>query len=309
MKLRTALSAVAGGIGLTAAANRLLRSRATEFPAPLEDDQRTIRWRGFDVAYTEAGDPDDPDLVLLHGINAVASSHEFAEVLDGLAETYHVVAPDLPGFGHSDRPPIRYSSSLYVTFVADFLDRVADDPTVVASSLTGAYAAKAASEDAVSRLVLINPTTDTIPGRNAWLMSLVRSPLVGEALFNVVASKPSIRYFHADHGYDDTSKLTDEIVEYEWLSGHQPGARFAPASFVSGYLDVEFDLEPLLADLEVPVTLVWGRNADAPSLTDGQELAERADVRLVVVDRAALLPHVEHPKQFVDVVEEQISTV
>jgi pimeloyl-ACP methyl ester carboxylesterase len=309
MKLRNALAAAAGGLGVTAVANRALRSRAREYPQPLDGDHRTTRWRGFDIAYTEAGDPSDPDLVLLHGLHAAASSHEFAAVVDRLSEEYHVLAPDLPGFGHSDRPAILYSAPLYVTFVEDFLEELTDDPVVVASSVTGAYAAKAAESVATSRLVLVNPTTDTGPSRTVLFRSLLRAPLVGQALFNAIASERSIRYFHADHGYADPDNLTDETVEYEWRSAHQPGARYAPASFLSGHLDPEFDLESVLESLDVPVTLVWGREADMPPLTAGQELAERADVRLVVVDESRLLPHVEHPAEFVDVVTERVSAV
>jgi pimeloyl-ACP methyl ester carboxylesterase len=100
--------------------------------------------------------------------------------------------------------------------------------------------------------------------------------------------------------------LTSEVVDYEWESAHQPGARFAPASFVSGFLNPTDSLGDALAELDVPVTLVWGREADTTPLSDGHDLAERADARLVVFDNALLLPHVEHPEQFVDVVRGRI---
>ncbi|MFC7077372.1 alpha/beta fold hydrolase [Haloarcula halophila] len=302
MKLRKALGVAAGTVGATALANRLLRSRAGEFEPFLDGSQRSYRWRGFDIAYTEAGDPDDPDLVLFHGINAAGSSHEFHTVFDRLAEDYHVLAPDLPGFGHSDRPPLLYSGSLLTTFVRDFLDDNAEDATVVASSLTGAYAAAAAREVAVEKLVLICPTDTSMGDRNVWRRSLLRSPLVGQAVYNLIVSKPSIRHFHEDHGYYDMANLTEEVVDYEWLSGHQPGARFAPASFVSGFLDPEENLGDVLADLDVPVTLVWGTEAEITPLSEGRELADRADVKLVSLDQSLLLPHVEHPAAFVDIV-------
>jgi pimeloyl-ACP methyl ester carboxylesterase len=50
------------------------------------------------------------------------------------------------------------------------------------------------------------------------------------------------------------------------------------------------------------VTLVWGRDADIVPLEKGRELAEAADARLVVFDDALLLPHYEHPGEFVDLV-------
>jgi pimeloyl-ACP methyl ester carboxylesterase len=303
MKLRNVLAGAAGALGATALANRVLASRAEKFEPFLDGDHGTYRWRGFDVGYTEAGDPENPDLLLFHGINAAGSSHEFYRVFGELAEEYHVIAPDLPGFGASDRPPLLYSASLYETFVADAIADLSDEPpVVVASSLTGAYAATAATEVEVERLVLACPTDTSMGGRRTWLRSLIRSPVVGEAIHNLIVSKPSLRYFHDDHGYYDMEKLTDEVLAYEWQSGHQPGARFAPASFISGFLDPEGDLGETLAGLDVPVTLVWGREADITPLSMGQELAERGDARLVVFDETLLLPHVEHPEAFVDVV-------
>ena len=302
MKLRNLLGVAAGTAGLTAVANRLLTARAGEFEPLLSGTQRTYRWRGFDVAYTEAGDPADPHLVFFHGINAAASSHEFHAVFDELAEDYHVLAPDLPGFGHSDRPPLLYSASLLTTFVTDFLADNTTDATVVASSLTASYATLAARDVDVERLVLIAPTATSMGGQRTWLRSVLRSPILGQGIYNLIVSKPSLRYFHDDHGYYDMDKLTDEVVDYEWTSGHQPGARFAPASFVSGFLDVDVDLGEKLAELDVPVTLVWGRDADITPLSAGRELADEADARLVVFDDALLLPHVEHPEQFIDVV-------
>ncbi|MEF8908460.1 MAG: alpha/beta hydrolase [Haloarculaceae archaeon] len=302
MKLRTLAAGAVGAVGATAAANRLLSSSAGDLDPFLEGDHGTYRWRGFDVAYTEAGDPEDPDLLLFHGINAAASSHEFHRVFGDLAEEYHVIAPDLPGFGGSDRPPLLYSASLYETFVADAIADLADEPVVVGSSLTGSYVATAARETDVERLVLVCPTDTSMGGRRTWLRSLVRSPVIGEGVHNLIVSEPSLRYFHEDHGYYDMSNLADEVVEYEWTSGHQPGARFAPASFISGFLDPERDLAETLADLAVETTLVWGREADITPLSMGERLAEAGGARLVVFDDALLLPHVEHPEAFVDVV-------
>jgi pimeloyl-ACP methyl ester carboxylesterase len=307
MKLRRFLAGAAGALGATAVANRVLAARAGDLPQFLPGDRGTYRWRGFDVAYAEAGDPGDPDLLLFHGVNAAASSHEWEPIVERLAEDYHVVAPDLPGFGHSDRPPLLYTASMYEAFVRDAIQDLSEDPpVVVGSSLTGAYAALAAREAPVADLVLVTPTTETMGSQSVALRTLLRSPLVGQFLFNLIASKPSIRYFHADHGYADVGKLRDEVVEYEWRTAHQQGARFAPASFVTGFLDPETDQGSVLDELDAPVTLVWGREADITPLSSGRDLAERADAGLVVFDDAKLLPHVEHPGRFVDVIRERV---
>ncbi|WP_144901734.1 alpha/beta fold hydrolase [Halobellus captivus] len=305
MRLRSLAAGVALGIGATAVANAVLRRNAAELEPPLDGTQNTVEWNGIDVRYAEAGDPADRDLVLLHGINAAGSSGEFRAVFDALAEEYHVIAPDLPGFGTSDRPPLRYSATLYEEFVCDFVARF-DRPAVVASSLTGAYLAAGAAHLDLSSVVLVCPTARGGPDRNLPVRELLRAPLVGEALFNALASKPSIRYFNADHGYYDPERVSESWIDYEWRTAHQPNARFAPASFVSGFLNSDVDLEAALAAVDAPVTLVWGREAEITPLQRGRALAEAADCRLVVIDDAKLLPHVEFPAAFVDVVRDAI---
>ena len=305
MKLRRALSYAGLGIGAAAATDAVLRSKAGDLPPALDGLQRTYRWRGMDVAYTEAGNADDPDLVLLHGLNAAASSGEWRAVFDALSENYHVVAPDLPGYGRSDRPPVRYSAAFYEEFVTDFLAEFADDGdlTVLASSLTAAYAVTAAETVDVSRFVLVCPTTTAgPPGQKQWVRELVRLPLVGQTLFNLVTSKPAIEYFNADHGYADPDGPEEEWAEYEWQTAHQENARFAPAAFLAGDLDSELDLAGTLADLDVPTTIVWGRETELTPVSQGEELARAAGAELLVFDRAKLLPHVERADAFLDYV-------
>ena len=57
---------------------------------------------GFNVFYREAGRPGAPKLLLLHGFPS--SSHMFRDLIPLLAHRFHIVAPDLPGFGQSDMP-------------------------------------------------------------------------------------------------------------------------------------------------------------------------------------------------------------
>jgi pimeloyl-ACP methyl ester carboxylesterase len=295
MRLRSVVGGLAAGAVGTAAANRALRKRAAPLPPPLVGEQDTYRWRGFDVEYTVAGEDEDPDVLFLHGVHAAASAQEFDRVFDLLCESHRVVAPDLPGFGRSDRPPVRYSGTLYEEFVASFAEDVTEDATCIATSPSGAYAA--ANCEAFSELVLVCPTDDTGPGL-PLLGSLFRTPLLGEGLFNLLTSRPSLRYFDQREGYHGTAD--DATLDYQYRSAHQSGARFAPAAFVGGALDPEEKLGALLADCEVPVTLVWGREASRPPLAVGRALAEQVDARLLVVDDARLLPHAEHPEAFLD---------
>ncbi|MDS0477838.1 alpha/beta hydrolase [Natrinema sp. 1APR25-10V2] len=299
MKVRTVLGAALGTVGGAIVGNRLLKRRAGGLENPLPGIERTYRWRGIETNYTVAGDPNDPDMLLLHGIYAGASSNEFAPIVEQLAEDYHVYAVDLPGFARSERPPLVYSASLYSEFIRDFTGEITDEPIIVASSLTGSFAVDAADETDVERLVLICPTEETSDAR-PWVRTLLRTPIVGTTLYNLLASKPSIRYFYDRDGYYDSDRIDSDEVQYAWDSAHQPGSRYAPASFAAGTLDPEFDLATELAGLETPTTLVWGRDADLVPLREGRDLAEAADLDLVVIDYATQLPHAEHPAKFVE---------
>ena len=63
---------------------------------------KTAQVDGFKIFYREAGDPQDPAILLLHGVPT--SSHMFRNLIPELARQYPVIAPDLPGFGFSDAP-------------------------------------------------------------------------------------------------------------------------------------------------------------------------------------------------------------
>ncbi len=74
---------------------------------------RTITYQtqsvdGLNIAYREAGNPAHPKLVLLHGWPA--SSHQYRNLIPALADRFHVISPDYPGFGNSDFPdPAKFS--------------------------------------------------------------------------------------------------------------------------------------------------------------------------------------------------------
>jgi len=83
---------------------------------------RTVKIQGINIAYREAGDPDKPTIVLLHGFPT--SSHMFRNLIPELSSKYHVLAPDYPGFGSSDMPALAkfdYSFANFATVVDTFL--------------------------------------------------------------------------------------------------------------------------------------------------------------------------------------------
>jgi pimeloyl-ACP methyl ester carboxylesterase len=82
---------------------------------------RAVKVSGHQVFYREAGDPKRPTLLLLHGFPT--SSHMFRDLIPLLADQYHVVAPDLPGFGFTQSPTgFRYSFDSLAEVIGGFVD-------------------------------------------------------------------------------------------------------------------------------------------------------------------------------------------
>jgi pimeloyl-ACP methyl ester carboxylesterase len=81
---------------------------------------RTADVDGCKIFYREAGAPDAPKLLLLHGFPS--ASHMFRDLIPLLADRFHVVAPDLPGFGNSDMP----GRGCTFDRLADTIDRFTD---------------------------------------------------------------------------------------------------------------------------------------------------------------------------------------
>jgi pimeloyl-ACP methyl ester carboxylesterase len=84
---------------------------------------RTVAIDGLSIFYREAGPKDGPTILLLHGLPS--SSRMFVPLFDRLADRYHLVAPDYPGFGHSDWPnpnEFAYTFDRYAEIMARFTE-------------------------------------------------------------------------------------------------------------------------------------------------------------------------------------------
>jgi pimeloyl-ACP methyl ester carboxylesterase len=86
---------------------------------------KTARVHGFNIFFREAGDPQKPAVLLLHGFPT--SSHMFRNLIPQLADDFHVIAPDLPGFGFSDAPDhstFEYTFEHVAEVMGDFVDQL-----------------------------------------------------------------------------------------------------------------------------------------------------------------------------------------
>lgn len=303
---RRALLASGAAIGAAATVNALVSRRVAPLENLIGGDDKWFDWRGRRLFYshrkarTRKGRP----VLLLHGVHTAAWSYEWRSNVDALAATHDVYALDLLGFGMSDRPQVRYSARLYMRLIDDFARQaIGDATTLIASSLTAAYAAVLGARDPgqYPSLVLVEPTglvrrnsAATTGGDVARLV--VDAPLVGAAVFNTLASRRSIRYW-LERAYVDLDFVTPELVDIYYRTAHQPGARHAPAAFLSGHLNL--DVRGAVRRLRQPVMLVWGEQAVETPVEDARGfMALNPALQLTILDPAGMLPHDEQSAEF-----------
>jgi pimeloyl-ACP methyl ester carboxylesterase len=303
MKLRTALLAIGGIGGGLALYNRRLERGGGQLPNRLGGEVRYHRWRGGDLAYSVAGEGEP--LLLVHGVYAGASSFEFRKNFEELSRSFRVYALDLLGCGMSERPSRRHEPEDVALQIEDFVrEEIGDAAHLVASSLTAALVVPAVvrSPRLFLKLALICPTgygtLDRPSGRlGDAIYGLFLAPVLGNALYHAIVSRWGIRYYLGRMAYHDADLVTEELVEDYYTISHQPGARYFPAAFVSGKLNLGVaDLWP-----RVPhgTLICWGLEARTAPVGEAQRFVQnnpRSEPR--IFKDSALLPHDERAGTF-----------
>lgn len=297
---------IATGVGVTLAGlagmNALVRVRAGSLPETLHDGERlSYDWRYGRVSYQVAGD--GAPLLLVHGVYAGACNYEWRRNFDVLSRSFRVFAPDLLGFGHSERPAIEYTDDLYVGLLHDFTrDVVGVGSYAVADSESCGFlvADAAANPDSYRSLVLVCPTA--ISSRDGHGLAgrltgaVLRTPLVGTALYNAIVSRGSIEA-ELNKLYEQREAFDDHAVRLYYASSHQPGAKWAATAFLSGRL--RRDIRGEFRSLQMPVLLVWGDEAAYTPVSNAAAfLAANPRADLKVFAECGSLPQEEHPERF-----------
>ena len=301
MRLRTAL-AVGGAILGLAHLNRRLEGGGDQRNR-LGGEARRYRWREGHLAYAVAGEGEP--LLLVHGVYAGASSFEFRKNFAALSRSFRVYALDLLGCGMSDRPSRRYGPEDVTSQLEDFVrEEIGGGAHLVASSLSAALAVPAAvrSPRLFRKLVLVCPTgygtLDRPSGRlGDALYGLLLAPVVGETLYHALVSRPGIRYYLENIAYHDRGLVTGELVDEYYRAGHGPGARYLPAAFVSGKLNLGVaDLWPRVPHRTL---ICWGQEAKTAPVSEARRFVGRNPRSEPRIFRdAALLPHDERAETF-----------
>lgn len=267
-------------------------------------------------------------VVFIHGLGS-SGYMEWRHNLDAIAAHHRVFAPDLPGYGRTDKPRARYTVPYFARFIRRYMeDRGLRSAVIVGASLGGGIALELALEEPslVRKLVLVNTLGLGRPKMRIAQMTygLVTLPGVGEVVMRFArnalrwASPQMVRRIAARYSgaSSDLSKSIDEVyladlkelyAKDEFHNAYLSTVRglVHPRALFGGHHDVTQRLN----ELKIPVQLIWG--ADDPLFplehaARAHSLIERS--RLAVIEGAGHTPQSERPEEFNRVLTRFIAT-
>lgn len=290
--------------------------RAMQLPPALPGERREFSGRAGKLSYYVAGGSNivsgAPPLLLIHSINAAASAYEVLPLFERYRQSRRVYALDLPGFGFSDRSNRTYTPRLYADAVLDMLDEIrsdsgADSVDALALSLGSEFLARAAADRPAgfNTVALVSPTgfrkndefygeTGSVRGNDA-VRAVFNFPLWGRAFFDLLNSRASQRYFLAKT-FGSNEAIDQGLLEYDYLTAHQPGAEHAPFAFVSAML-FSADISRVYESLEMPVWMAHGVRGDFTDYRGKVIVESRPNWQFTTFPTGAL-PYFEAPQDF-----------
>jgi pimeloyl-ACP methyl ester carboxylesterase len=242
---------------------------------------------------------DGPPLVLLHGPGA--SAVHLVRLLPQLMASHRVIAPDLPGQGSSEVLDGPLDSGRVLTWLDELIQGTCPSPpTLVGDSLGGAIAARYATErgERLDRLVLADSLGlapfEPTPDFGAALRAFMAQPDLSthDRLWRQCA-------LDFDALRERMGELWPPFEQYNLDLAQTPGILAA----LTGLME-QFVFAPIpaaeLARIEVPTTLIWGRDDRATSLAVAEEASARYGWPLHVIEQCGDDPLFEQPEAFLD---------
>ncbi len=251
-----------------------------------------------------------PPLLLVHSINASASAAEVRPLFERYGPRRPTLALELPGFGTSQRGRLAYSPAMMTQSVLRAAQQLREfgftQPIdVLALSLSCEFVAEAVlQQPSWFRSVALVGPTGLESGRDEHyrngrtkeqpLLRRVLSAPTGELAFRLLTTPSSMRWF-LERAWG--SPVIDEnLLAYEQLTARRPGARFAPAAFISGALFTE-GIAERYAQMKPAVWLAHGVRGE---FTDFGGLTRIGPPRHWSTDNfgTGAMPHLEAPRLF-----------
>jgi pimeloyl-ACP methyl ester carboxylesterase len=259
---------------------------------------------GVRVHYQEAGVTDAPPVLLIHGFTA--SNFVWSEVLLPIAEAgFHVIAPDLIGFGFTGKPKqSEYTIDAQARMIVGLMDHLGiESTTLVGSSYGGAVAATCALDypERVERLVLVDAVIND-HARRRPLLRFAALPLIGDLVSPLMLGSRKLIHSQMRKGYaPENMHLFDEK---RMTAHHRPllAANTQRAALATLRRWRAERIEREAQRIKQPTLLIWGEADPEIPLAHGRKLFEQMpDSRLIVFKRCGHMPMEEYPREFTEV--------
>jgi len=266
---------------------------------------RDVTARGVRTRVLEAGAEDAPALVLIHGF--LTSHRAYDDLIGDLARRFHVIAPDLPGFGESEKPnPARYPYGIeaHAEAIADLIAAFGvGRASVLGHAMGGAIGLTLAAEhpELVTRLVLEDPLSYPVPMSLRSRIPLV--PVIGGIIFKQLYGRALFRAYFREEVYSTGVSAPLERIDWHYDMFNSPSARESAYAVMRAVLDTR----PVVARItrvNAPSLVIWGRDDRIYPVQNAGRLArELPHAKLEIMD-AAHSPHEEKPREFIALVIE-----
>jgi pimeloyl-ACP methyl ester carboxylesterase len=266
---------------------------------------RDVSARGVRTRVLEAGSERNPALVLVHGL--CTSHRSFEDLIEDLAARYHVIAPDLPGFGESEKPsPARYAYGIeaHAESVADLIAAFGvGRASVLGHGMGGAVALTLAAEhrELVQRVVVEDALA--YPGPTSFMARLPLFPVVGGFAFKQLYGRAIFRSLFRDEMYAPGGAPPLERVDWHYDAFNSPSARESAHAVMRATLDTR----PVIARLPriaVPTLVLWGREDRIYPVQTALRLARQIPGAKLEIMDAGHVPHEERPREFLALLTE-----
>jgi pimeloyl-ACP methyl ester carboxylesterase len=251
-------------------------------------------------------------ILLLPALSTVSARTEMQGLAALLAAKYQVFCLDWVGFGDSDRPAITYTPKVLEALLRNFVQDLFKEPIVViAVGHAAGYVMELAQRRPApwSWAVLVAPTwrgpfptMGVHPKVAQGLKRLVEAPVIGPFLYFCNTTRMFLALMYRRHVYGDRRHVTPALIRSKWRSTKGKNARFAPAAFVTGGLDLIKTREKWLdwfQPLPIPVLTVIGEQMPAKSREEVEILAHFTAVQVHRMPGALGL-HEEYPQALAD---------
>jgi pimeloyl-ACP methyl ester carboxylesterase len=315
MKKRYLLAGASGIIAGAVAAKLLTRPRDVSWPDSINfiyhpEHSWFTSVDGVRIHYHEAGDENAPPIILIHGF--ISSNLVWNEVLLPLARAgFRVIAPDLPGYGYSDKPAAgTYTIESQAQAILGLMNQLEiDEATIIGASYGGAVAATIALDypERVENLVLVGAVTNDLPTKKL-LLRLASVPLIGDVATPLFLGSRWILRKRSEEVY---RRLGYPVDERKLAARHHllatASTHRAMIRTIRRWSAERISREASL--IRSSTLLVWGDEDTHIPISEAFKLREAIpNSRLIVFRHCGHLPPTESPGQFVDVIAEFCKT-